>query len=104
VLPDVLIDLLDELAGSEPALKQEAQASKPTGGPSPEAKKRLMIAKDAAAYIGLAPQTLAKMRVSGDSPPFYKVGRQVLYDRADLDAWLAERRRRSTSDPGHKDA
>jgi len=47
VLPDVLIDLLDELAGSEPALKQEAQASKPTGGPSPEAKKRLMIAKDA---------------------------------------------------------
>jgi len=45
----------------------------------------------------------AKIRVSGDSPPFYKVGRQVLYDRADLDAWLAERRRRSTSDPGHKD-
>ena len=103
VLPDVLIDLLDELAGSEPALKQETQASKPTGGPSSETKKRLMIAKDAAAYIGLAPQTLAKMRVSGDSPPFYKVGRQVLYDRADLDAWLAERRRRSTSDPGQQD-
>jgi hypothetical protein len=103
VLPDGLIDLLDELAGSEPAPNQEAQASKSTGGPSPETKKRLMIAKDAAAYIGLAPQTLAKMRVSGDSPPFYKVGRQVLYDRADLDAWLAERRRRSTSDPGQQD-
>ena len=104
MLPDVLIDLLDELAGSEPALKQETQAKKPTGGPSSETKKRLMIAKDAAAYIGLAPQTLAKMRVSGDSPPFYKVGRQVLYDRADLDAWLAKRRRRSTSDPGQQDA
>jgi hypothetical protein len=44
------------------------------------------------------------MRVNGDSPPFYKVGRQALYDRAELDAWLAERRRRSTSDPGQKDS
>ena len=53
-----------------------------------------------AEYLGLATQTLAKMRWSGDSPPFFKVGRRVLYERDELDAWLAERKRTSTSDPG----
>jgi excisionase family DNA binding protein len=60
----------------------------------------MLIAKDAAAYLGVAKQTLAKMRWSGDSPPYFKVGRQVVYDRTELDAWLALRRRRSTSDSG----
>jgi len=64
------------------------------------AKKRLLIARDAAAYLGLATQTLAKLRWAGTSPPFYKVGRQVLYDHAALDQWLVVRRRRSTSDTG----
>ncbi len=31
------------------------------------------------------------------SPPFLKLGRAVRYDRRDLDAWLAARRRISTS-------
>lgn len=48
----------------------------------------------------LAVQTFAKMRVSGESPPYYKLGRQVLYDRAELDDWVASRKRRSTSDVG----
>lgn len=63
-------------------------------------KKHLLIASDAAAYLGIATQTLAKARWAGTSPPFYKVGRQVLYDHADLDQWLEIRRRRSTSDSG----
>jgi excisionase family DNA binding protein len=62
--------------------------------------KRLLGTKEAAEYLGLAVQTLAKMRVSGDSPPFFKLGRQVMYDREELDAWVTERRRRSTSDTG----
>lgn len=111
LIPDGLGAFLDELtaAPEPPETVGEGESVAPTGaGPSGmpasvEAKKRLLIAKDAASYIGLASQTLAKMRVTGDSPPFYKVGRQVLYDRADLDNWLAERRRRSTSDPGQTD-
>jgi hypothetical protein len=31
---------------------------------------------------------------------FIKLGRRVVYDPADLDAWLAAGRRRSTSDSG----
>ena len=62
--------------------------------------RELLDAKGAAAYLRLASQTLAKMRLSGMGPPYYKVGRRVLYDRTDLDRWLDSKRRFSTSDPG----
>jgi len=51
----------------------------------------------AARYVGLAPSTLAKMRVRGDGPPFSKAGaRVVVYDIDDLDDWLRASRRTST--------
>jgi hypothetical protein len=51
----------------------------------------------AARYVGLAPSTLAKMRVRGDGPPFSKAGaRVVVYDIDDLDGWLQASRRTST--------
>lgn len=53
----------------------------------------------AAAFLGLSASTLAKMRLRGDGPPYSKAGqRVVVYDVADLDAWLASRKRRSTSE------
>lgn len=56
-------------------------------------------APQAASYIGLSASTLAKMRLRGDGPMYSKAGpRIVIYDRADLDAWLLSQRRRSTSD------
>lgn len=54
----------------------------------------------AAEYLGLSASTLAKMRLRGDGPIYMKAGRRVvLYDAADLDAWLETRKRRSTSEP-----
>ena len=44
----------------------------------------------AAAYLNLSPNTLSRWRWSGDGPRFHKFGRAVRYDRADLDAWIAE--------------
>jgi excisionase family DNA binding protein len=41
----------------------------------------------AAHYIGLARQTLEKMRREGRGPRFRKHGRYVRYHIADLDAW-----------------
>jgi predicted DNA-binding transcriptional regulator AlpA len=73
-------------------------AGREAGSLGIQSKKRLIISRDAAAFIGLAPQTLAKLRVTGGSPQYFKIGRQVLYDQADLDSWLSVRRRRSTSD------
>lgn len=54
----------------------------------------------AAAYTGLSVSTLNKLRVFGGGPVFLKLGRRVAYDVADLDAWLASKRRTSTSDDG----
>jgi predicted DNA-binding transcriptional regulator AlpA len=53
----------------------------------------------AAQYIGLSTSTLAKMRLRGDGPPYSKAGQRiVVYDLADLGGWLADRKRRSTSE------
>jgi hypothetical protein len=53
----------------------------------------------AADYLGYAESTLEKKRLTGDGPPFIRLGRVIVYDTRDLDAWLTERRARSTSEP-----
>ena len=65
------------------------------------AQCRMMRAPAAAEYLGLSVSTLAKMRLRGDGPVYAKAGpRIVVYDADDLDAYLASRRRLSTSDTG----
>lgn len=62
---------------------------------------------EASVYLNLAKSTLSKQRVYGgpDAIPFVKLGaRRVGYLREDLDAWLASRRRTSTSDQGEQRA
>ena len=54
----------------------------------------------AAAFLSLSTQRLANMRQLGGGPAFVKIGRSILYRRADLEAWLASHSRHSTSDPG----
>jgi hypothetical protein len=41
-----------------------------------------------------------KARLYGWGPFYYKLGRSVIYMQDDLDAWLNENRRRSTSGEG----
>ena len=50
----------------------------------------------AADYLGYSESTLEKKRLTG--PPFIKLGRAIVYDTRDLDAWLAARRTMSTSE------
>ena len=52
----------------------------------------------AADYLGYAESTLEKKRLTGDGPPFIRLGRTIVYDTRDLDAWLLTRRARSTSE------
>ena len=55
----------------------------------------------AADFLGLSASLLSKMRLRGDGPPYSKAGpRVVVYDLADLEGWLAARKRTSTSDDG----
>jgi len=56
----------------------------------------LLSIDDVAALTGLSSSTLAKRRCDGGGPAFFKIGRQVKYDRTDVDKWIASRRRTST--------
>jgi hypothetical protein len=55
-------------------------------------------ADGAAAFLLVAPQTLANWRITGEGPPFSKVGHRILYSIADLTAFVAERKVNSTSE------
>lgn len=54
----------------------------------------------AAQYLGLSPKTLEVRAHRGGGPAFSKIGKRVIYSRADLDAWVAAHQRTSTSDRG----
>jgi predicted DNA-binding transcriptional regulator AlpA len=45
----------------------------------------------------LAPRTLQRKRLDGTGPRFVKLGRRVLYRRADVLAWIAANTHASTS-------
>lgn len=60
--------------------------------------KELMTADETAIYIRHAKQTLSKWRCYGEGPRWVKIGRAALYDHCDVDAWIDERARRSTSE------
>ena len=55
----------------------------------------------AGAHLNLNLRTLEKLRTLGGGPRFRKLGRRVMYTRADLDAWADTRACESTSDPAY---
>ena len=61
--------------------------------------KRRLRTGDAATYIGLSKSTLEKMRVNGGGPVYSALGRIVVYEVGDLDAFVEARKRHSTSEP-----
>jgi predicted DNA-binding transcriptional regulator AlpA len=60
---------------------------------------RRLRTPEAANYLGLSASTLEKLRLWGTGPTYYKAGAKiVVYEQADLDAWLHARRQTSTSE------
>lgn len=59
--------------------------------------KKLLGTVDAAPYAGAEPKTMENWRSKGFGPKFIKVGRKVLYDPDDIEAWRNENRCSSTS-------
>ncbi|MBB3747450.1 putative DNA-binding transcriptional regulator AlpA [Rhizobium sp. BK591] len=60
-------------------------------------QRRMLRTEDAATYTAVSASTLNKLRLTGGGPEYIKLGKSVVYDPADLDAWLSSKRRRSTS-------
>lgn len=54
----------------------------------------------AARVLGIGKHTLAKTRLTGSGPTHCKIGKRVIYRRADLMAFIDANKRRSTSDVG----
>jgi Helix-turn-helix domain len=54
----------------------------------------------AAEYLNVSESFLNKLRCSGGGPEFFKIGTRIVYDITTLDAFLEQRRRRSTADGG----
>jgi excisionase family DNA binding protein len=65
---------------------------------SPPPEDRLLTTEQAAQMLGVSASFLNKARVHARPEiPFVKVGASVRYRRADLDAFISENARRSTS-------
>jgi hypothetical protein len=61
--------------------------------------QQFLDTREAAKHVRLSTATLERLRVSGEGPPFIKpIPTRVVYDVADLDAWMWGRRQRSTSE------
>ena len=64
-----------------------------------DSNTKVLTTPPAAAYMGLKPSTLEAWRVRGGGPVFLKLGKAVRYRQSDLDRFLDEQSRRSTSQP-----
>jgi predicted DNA-binding transcriptional regulator AlpA len=64
----------------------------------PEDASKYMKPPEAAAYLRVSTSSLAKKRVNGDGPKFVRWGKAIRYRRDDLDAYMAARLVRSTSE------
>lgn len=61
---------------------------------------RLLTEQDASRVLCLSIRTLQKWRLCGRGPRFLKLGHAVHYEAAEIDRFLSQARRASTSDPG----
>jgi hypothetical protein len=64
----------------------------------PEGSSNYLKPPQAAAYLQVSTSALAKKRVYGNGPNFVRWGRAIRYRRDDLDAFMAARLVRSTSE------
>jgi len=60
-----------------------------------------LTAAEAAAVLRLGPQTLARWRMRGCGPRYRRVGRNVLYTREDLRAWVDQHAFENTAQEGY---
>lgn len=63
---------------------------------------RLLNQTEVAEFLGLSEAWLERARWAGDGPRYIKFGRAVRYKFSDLEKYLANRERTSTSEAGGK--
>ena len=54
---------------------------------------QLMSVEDLAVFLGVSKRTVYKYIASGDCPPYIRLSKKnISFDRADVEAWLASKR------------
>jgi excisionase family DNA binding protein len=59
-----------------------------------------MTTQEIAELLRTSPETVRYWRHIGRGPASFKIGRRVLYDRADVEAWVAAARQVAPTDRG----
>jgi len=75
-----------------------SSASPTTADARQPASSHALTAAEAAKVLGVAPSTLAKLRLTGNGPIYCKLGRRAVYRRQDLEVWFESRIAHNTSD------
>lgn len=76
-----------KIAPAEPAT-----ATAPPRGATPSSPGEWLTADDVGTLLRVSPATLRSWRGSGKGPPFHRLtGKKLLYERGEVEAWLAER-------------
>ena len=57
-----------------------------------------LTVREAAVFLRTSKSYLDKSRLTGDGPPFFRIGRKILYGRRILQRWIEQRQYRSTSE------
>ena len=60
-------------------------------------QKQWLTPKEVVKEYGIGLSTWAKLRLQGGGPVYSKLGEKVLYNRADIEAWLKSKRVANTS-------
>ncbi|MEU4414468.1 helix-turn-helix transcriptional regulator [Nocardia salmonicida] len=60
--------------------------------PDPDIWANRYTADGAADYYGVTRRTMDNLRREGGGPRYYRLFGRIVYDRADLDAYVAERK------------
>jgi excisionase family DNA binding protein len=56
------------------------------------AEDELLTSEQVAGMLAMSPMTVRRLRMSGEGPPFIRVGKRAIrYRRGDVEAWLRRR-------------
>ena len=60
-------------------------------------KEEYFNTKEVAKYMKISPRTIERWRTEGQGPEYHKVGRKVIYNVSDINAYLASNKYSHTS-------
>jgi hypothetical protein len=66
--------------------------------PAPSGQANLLTEEAASNFLGVSRSFLAKARCRGDGPEYYTLGSAIRYSTKTLEAYLLQRRSRSTKE------